>query len=332
MGKALRGLRASQEFWLALVILAMCVVLSVLRPNFLSLQNGLDLLSAYAFNGMLVSGLLVVLIAGGIDISFAAVASVAQFVALTVANSYGAGWVEVTAIAGAIGLGLGLVNGLLVSTLGIASIIVTIATQSVIYGVLLTVTKGQDIFTLPAWFAGGLSIPIHTDPDGTEYAVNLQIVALVASFAVAWFLLNRTTFGRQVFALGGNPEAARRIGFDVFRLNLMVYAYMGLVAGLASVVQAQYTQSVSPTALVGRELDVVAAAVLGGASLDGGAGTVAGAVLGLALIAVMQNGLALLGVSSYWSPFFTGLVIVVAVASMAARARRRWRDSPGLAG
>lgn len=331
MREALRRLGASQEIWLGLVILAMCVVLSVLRPNFLSLQNGLDLLSSYAFNGMLVSGLLVVLIAGGIDISFAAVASVAQFVALTVANSYGAGWVEVTLIAGAIGLGLGLVNGVLVSTLGIASIIVTIATQSVIYGVLLTVTKGQDIFTLPTWFATGLNIPIHTDADGTEYAVNLQIVALVASFVVAWFLLTRTTFGRQVFALGGNPEAARRVGFDVFRLNLMVYAYMGLVAGLAAVVQAQYTQSVSPTALVGRELDVVAAAVLGGASLDGGVGTVSGAVLGLALIAVMQNGLALLGVSSYWSPFFTGLVIVVAVASMAGRARRRWRDSPGLA-
>lgn len=331
MRDALRRLGASQELWLGLVILAMCAVLSVLRPNFLSLQNGLDLLSSYAFNGMLVSGLLVVLIAGGIDISFAAVASVAQFVALTIANSYGAGWVEVTAIAGAIGLCLGLVNGLLVSTLGIASIIVTIATQSVIYGVLLTVTKGQDIFTLPDWFAAGLSVSVRTDADGTEYSVNLQIVALVASFVVAWLLLNRTTFGRQVFALGGNPEAARRVGFDVFRLNLMVYAYMGLVAGLAAVVQAQYTQSVSPTALVGRELDVVAAAVLGGASLDGGVGTVSGAVLGLALIAVMQNGLALLGVSSYWSPFFTGLVVVVAVASMAARARRRWRDSPGLA-
>ncbi len=87
--KRLRRLRASQELWLGLVILAMCVVLSVLRPNFLSLQNGLDLLTSYAFNGMLVSGLLVVLIAGGIDISFAAVASVAQFVALTVANAYG---------------------------------------------------------------------------------------------------------------------------------------------------------------------------------------------------------------------------------------------------
>src|ERR1700709_534262 len=126
MRAALRRLGVSQEIWLGLVILAMCVVLSVLRPNFLSLQNGLDLLSSYAFTGMLLSGLLVVLITGGIDISFAAVASVAQYVALTVANHAGAGWVEVVAIAGGIGLALGLINGVLVSTLGIASIIVTI--------------------------------------------------------------------------------------------------------------------------------------------------------------------------------------------------------------
>ncbi|WP_288586476.1 ABC transporter permease [uncultured Methylobacterium sp.] len=331
MRNATRGGRAPQELWLGLVVLGMVVVLTALRPNFLSVQNILEMLNATAFNGILVSGLLVVLIAGGIDISFAAVASVAQYAALTVANASGAGWGEIVAIAGGIGLALGLVNGFLVSTLGIASIIVTIATQSVIYGILLTVTRGQDIFTLPAWFGDPVDLFVTTDAKGNVYAISLQIWALVLAFASAWFLLNRTHFGRQVFALGGNPEAARRVGFGTTRLNLLVYGYMGLVAGLASLVQAQYTQSVSPTALVGRELEVVAAAVLGGASLDGGHGSVLGAILGLALVVIMKNGLALLGVSSYWTDFFTGLVIVAAVAGMAARARRRWHDSPGLA-
>ncbi|QRE76088.1 ABC transporter permease [Methylobacterium aquaticum] len=331
MRNASRGGRAPQELWLGLVVLGMVVVLTALRPNFLSVQNVMEMMNATAFNGILVSGLLVVLIAGGIDISFAAVASVAQYAALTVANATGAGWGEIVAIAGAIGLGLGLLNGILVSTLGIASIIVTIATQSVIYGILLTVTRGQDIFTLPAWFGDGVDLFVTTDAKGNVYAISLQIWGLVLAFASAWFLLNRTRFGRQVFALGGNPEAARRVGFGTTRLNLLVYGYMGLVAGLASLVQAQYTQSVSPTALVGRELEVVAAAVLGGASLDGGHGSVLGAILGLALVVIMKNGLALLGVSSYWTDFFTGLVIVAAVAGMAARARRRWHDSPGLA-
>ncbi len=331
MRNASRGGRAPQELWLGLVVLGMVVVLTALRPNFLSVQNILEMMNATAFNGILVSGLLIVLIAGGIDISFAAVASVAQYAALTVANATGAGWGEIVAIAGGIGLGLGLLNGVLVSTLGIASIIVTIATQSVIYGILLTVTRGQDIFTLPAWFGDGVDLFVTTDAKGNVYAISLQIWALVLAFAGAWFLLNRTRFGRQVFALGGNPEAARRVGFGTARLNLLVYGYMGLVAGLASLVQAQYTQSVSPTALVGRELEVVAAAVLGGASLDGGHGSVLGAILGLALVVILKNGLALLGVSSYWSDCVTGLVIVAAVAGMAARARRRWHDSPGLA-
>jgi simple sugar transport system permease protein len=323
--------RALQEFWLAVLIAALVLGLSIVRPSFLTLQNLFDLLSSYAFTGMLVSGLLVVLVSGGIDISFAAVASVAQYVALTVANHYGVGWLGVTAIAAAIGVALGLMNGVLVSTLGISAIIVTIATQSVIYGLLLTITKGQDIFSLPPWFASGVNWTVYVAPDGSEYAINLQIIALIAAFVVAWFLMVRTNIGRKIYALGGNPDAAQRIGFDVFRLNLLVYGYMGLIAGLASIVQAQYTQSVSPTALVGRELDVVAAAVLGGASVNGGVGTVLGAALGVALIAIMQNGLALLGVSSYWSPFFTGLVIVGAVATMAGAARRRWIRSPGLA-
>ena len=330
MLKGARGFRQSQEFWLVMVTATLAVVLSILRPNFLSLQNLLDLLSSYAYTGMLVLALFVVLIAGGIDISFAAVATAAQYAALTVANSYNIGWIGVTLIAAAIGLTLGLVNGFLVYSLGLASIIVTIATQSIIFGLVLTITRGQDIFSLPEWFTRGVNWTFYVSPDGTEYAVNLQIIALLASLFVTWLLLNRTNIGRQVYALGGNPDAARRIGFRVFGLNLFVYGYMGLVAGLASIVLAQYTQSVSPTALVGRELDVVAAAFLGGASVLGGAGSVLGAALGIALLAIIQNGLTLLGVSSYWSGFSTGVVIVVAVVAMARDARRRWRNSPGM--
>jgi simple sugar transport system permease protein len=112
----------------------------------------------------------------------------------------------------------------------------------------------------------------------------------------------------------------------VFRLSLFVYGYMGLMAGVASLVQAQLAQSVAPTVLVGKELDVLAAVVLGGASLTGGVGTVLGTILGLTLLAVMQNGLVLIGVSSYWSQFFVGLVILVSVSSTALNLRRRTRS------
>jgi simple sugar transport system permease protein len=155
------------------------------------------------------------------------------------------------------------------------------------------------------------------------YALNLQILVLVIAFAATWLLLNRTNIGRQIYALGGNKDAAQRLGFHVFRLNCLVYGYLGLIAGMASLVQAQLAQSVTPTVLVGKELDVLAAVVLGGASLTGGIGTVLGAILGVTLLAILQNGLVLLGVSSYWSQWFVGLTILCAVSITAWSERRR---------
>ena len=331
MPKHLKAFARRQEFWLAILFAVLFVGLSIARPNFLSLQNGVDLISSYAYTGILVSAMLVVLVAGGIDMSFAAVATVAQYTAMTVANSWDIGWLGVILIAAAIGIILGVINGLLINILGLSAIIVTIATQSVIFGLVLTATKGQDIFSLPEWFTDGVAIPFHTTPDGYQYFINIQMIGLAVALALTWFVLNRTNVGRQIYAMGGNVEAARRIGYNVFRLNLFVYGYMGLAAGLASIVHAQYNMSVSPTALVGRELDVIAAAFLGGASATGGSGTILGVVLGIALVAVVQNGLTLLGVSSYWSQFFTGIIIVVAVASMARDVRRRWYNNPGAA-
>src|SRR5262249_33211369 len=138
---------------------------------------------------------------------------------------------------------------------------------------------------------------------------------LILAFALTYVLLNRTTVGRQIYALGSNPEAAKRLGFNILWLHIFVYCYMGLLAGVASVIQAQLAQSIAPTVLVGKELDVLAAIVLGGASLTGGVGSVGGAILGIALLAFLQNGLILLGVSSYWSPMFTGLLILISVSA-----------------
>ena len=146
---------------------------------------------------------------------------------------------------------------------------------------------------------------------------------MALAFLSTWLLLNRTNIGRQIYALGGNKDAAQRLGFHVVRLNFLVYGYLGLIAGIASLVQAQLAQSVTPTVLVGKELDVLAAVVLGGASLTGGVGTVFGAILGVTLLAILQNGLVLLGVSSYWNQWFVGLTILCAVSITAWRDRRQ---------
>jgi simple sugar transport system permease protein len=319
----LRRFTATHEFRLLLAAVGLTICLSLGSPRFLSVQNLLDLLTNTAFTGMLASGLLVVLVAGSIDISFTAVASVAQYVAVLAAGHAGLGLLPTVLIAAATGTVLGMLNAYLVSLLRMSGIIVSIAMLNVYFGLLMFFSNGQQIFTLPDWFADALSWVVGTSKNGDPFIVNAQIIGLVLSFALSWLLLNITGIGRQIRALGGNPEAARRVGFRPLRLNLIAFGYLGFTAGLASLAQAQLAQSVAPNVLVGRELNVLAAVVLGGASLSGGQGTVLGTILGVAVLAIMQNGLILLGVSSYWSQCFVGLVIIGGVAIISFERKRR---------
>jgi len=247
----------------------------------------------------------------------------ADFVALTLGIHYGLGWFALFALAGAVGILCGLINAIFVTKLRISSIIVSIATLNIFYGLLIFITGGKYITSLPKFFRDGIWWFEYEDASGVPYGLNLQILVLVVAFVVAWLLLNRTNIGRQIYAMGGNKDAAQRLGFHVFRINILVFGYLGFVAGIASLVQAQLAQSVTPTVLVGKELDVLAAVVLGGASLTGGTGTVFGAILGVALLAILQNGLVLVGVSSYWNQWFVGLTILCAVSITAWSNRRR---------
>lgn len=316
MREGLLRFRKSHEFWLLVVVVTLCLALSLATDSFFTLGNLFDLLTSNAFVGVLCAGLLVVLVAGGIDISFTATATVAQYVSMSVALGYGGNWLTVFLLACAVGTLCGLINAIVIYGFKINSIIVTIATLNIYYGILIFVTGGDYIYSLPDWFSAGITW-FEFERDQIPYYLNLQMITLVAVFALTWFLLNRTSVGRQIYAMGGNPDASQRLGFDLFKLHLIVYGYMGFIAGIASLVQAQLAQSVTPTVLVGKELDVLAAVVLGGASLLGGVGSVLGTVLGLMLLAVMQNGLVLLGVSSYWAQFFTGLVILLSVSATA---------------
>lgn len=319
----LRSFRRTHEFRLLIVTVALAVAMSLASRRFLTPQNGLDLLTSYSFSGMLAAGLLVVLVSGGIDISFTAVASVAQYLALLAVMKAGVGWGLLFAIGLGTGTLLGLLNAILISTLRISSIIVSIAMLNVYFGLLMFLSHGNQLYNLPDWFLEAFSWVVYTDKDQNPYVLNAQIIGLFVCFGLSWLLLNRTSIGRQIYALGGNAEAAARVGFNAFRLNLVVYGYMGFIAGLASLAQAQLAQSVAPNVLVGRELNVLAAVVLGGASLSGGQGSVLGMILGVAVLAIMENGLVLLGVSSYWTQFFDGAVILVAVSTISWERRRQ---------
>jgi simple sugar transport system permease protein len=327
----LKTLRSRNEFWLGIVILALVVFFAITAPGFFTINNLYDLLTLNAFTGILCAGLIVVLIAGGIDISFTATASVTQYAAVTLANMFaaswfftmtGVNWVVLLLLAGGMGMLLGFVNAILTVKFRIHSIIVSIATLNIFYGLLIFITRGDYITTVPDFFYDGINL-FEFRVGRRSYALNLQMLLLFGSFALTAFILAATSIGRQIYALGGNPDAAQRLGFSVLRLNLFVYGYLGFMAGVASIAHAQLQLNVTPTVLVGRELTVLAAVVLGGASLTGGVGTVLGTILGLTLLVVLQNGLVILGLPARWEPAVSGLVILIAVSASALEAKRQ---------
>ena len=315
------------ESLLLVVILLLAALLTLLTPYFLTLQNLVDLIESYSVTTVLALGVFVVLVAGGIDISFAATASVAQYTTAYLATSLGLPAPVAILLGLAIGLLLGCVNAALIYYLRVTSIIITIATMSVFFALLMWITGGKSIYALPDWWSTRIVFFQTETAGGDIVRITLPIVVAVAACLLTWLLMTRSSAGRQLTAMGGNVEAARRLGVNIAAMHFLAYGYLGLMAGLAGLLQAHRVGESVPNAMVGQELNVVAAAVLGGASLTGGIGSVGGVLLGVLLLAMLQNGLNLLGVSSYFFQIMIGLVILVStsITGLSARARRRDR-------
>jgi simple sugar transport system permease protein len=208
---------------------------------------------------------------------------------------------------------LGIINALLTYYLRVVSIIVTIATSSIYYATLIYVTGGTEIYNLPDWWTNRIVFFQVKGTSGDIARLTLPMVIMAAAVIVTQFLMTRTRAGRQIYAFGGNPEAASRIGIKILPLQMRVYGYLGLLAGLAGFIQAHRVHQAVPTAMFGTELNVLAVAILGGASLIGGIGSMGGVVLGVLLLAILQNGLNLLGVS-YFFGVVVGLTILISIS------------------
>jgi simple sugar transport system permease protein len=316
MRRLLTAMGRRHEGRLGVVVLALAAFFAAASPGFRSLGNFRDLLESHAVLAIMAAGLLVVLIAGGIDLSCAAIAAVSQYLVALWIIHLGGNWALALLLAGAFGATLGLVNALLIHALQAPPVIVTIATMTGYFSLLMFATKGAPLYDLPDWFTLKFTV----------LAVPFPVLVAGAALGLTAFLLHRLSLGRQIFGLGGNPEAARRLGCRIGRLQCFVYGFSGAMAGLAGLVQAHRVEEVAPNALIGRELDVLAAVVLGGASLTGGTGSVSGTLLGIVLLAMLRNGLTLLGVSSYATGWVTGLVILL---SLAVTALAQWWQRKG---
>jgi simple sugar transport system permease protein len=304
----------STESWLLLVIVLISAYLALATDTFFTLVNMTDLLNASAVNVVFAAGLLVVLIAGGIDISFAVGASVVQYlVAITVMKIGGGNWAIGIVLAMFFGFCLGAINATLIYRFRVVSIIVTISTFNLFFGLLMFFTKGVSIYNMPDWWADRI-ILFEAETEVGWAEITLPVAVMIAVVFATWILLRRLNLGRQIFAMGDNPEGARRLGINLGGMHYLAYGWLGMCAGIAGLMQAHYAREIVPNALYGRELEVLAAVVLGGARLGGGRGSLLGAVLGLALVAITQNGLNLLGVSPYAFRMIVGAIILIAIS------------------
>ncbi|MEO6396054.1 MAG: ABC transporter permease [Devosia sp.] len=302
------------ETWLIVVLLVISVGLSFTSDKFLTIANLFNLLNTSSTNLIFAVGLLVVLIAGGIDISFAVAASLVQYVvAVALLKMGGGNWAIGIAFAAATGIVLGAINAALIYYFRIISIVVTIATFNIFFGLLMFFTRGVSIYNLPEWWTHRTMLIEFQQSNGNWTGLALPVGIMAISVIATWILIRFTNIGRQLYAFGDNPEGARRLGINIAAMHFVAFGWLGLMAGIGGLVQVHYAQEVVPNALIGRELDVLAAVVLGGARLGGGRGTVLGCILGVFLVSITQNGLNLLGISPYAFKMIIGAIILAAI-------------------
>ncbi|MDY0095573.1 MAG: ABC transporter permease [Candidatus Vecturithrix sp.] len=320
MMEKLKNLR--NEYTLLIILIGLITVMSLISPDFFSAENFFDILRSSTFVGICSVGFLVVLISGGVDISFTATATVAQYVmGLMLVSSRGFPVVCIILAPLLIGAVLGMVNAILINRLKVSAIIVTIATLNIYYGAIQFASKGAWLYSFPDWFTSFSKIRVisFTNQEGVPYGLSILTVIWMVSILAGMFLLNYTSLGRKIFAIGGNLESAHRVGINVNRIRLFTYSFLGMIAGIGAIIYTLTTRTVAPNAMMGLEFNVLSAVVLGGASISGGKGSVSGTVIGVLLIAVLTNGLTIMKVPNYWHQVFIGLMLLMSVSITALR-------------
>jgi len=291
---------------IGLVIFSMGV--AIINPRFLSIYNILNVLRQTSINSIIAAGMTFVILTGGIDLS---VGSLLAFCGAVAAALIGSGQpiLVVLFISLLTGAGVGFISGIIISKGKVQAFIATLVTMTIMRGVTLVFTQGKpidagtgvaaDVFAkLGAGYLIGIPVPIY-------------IMILV--YGLAWYTLHQTRFGRYIYALGGNEEAARLSGLATIKLKTTVYAISGFLAGLGGIILTARLSSAQPTAGTGYELDAIAAVVLGGTSLAGGTGRILGTIVGALIIGILNNALNIMNVSSYYQMIAKGAVILLAV-------------------
>lgn len=317
-----RSRESLRELGLLLFIVVLCAIFQYRNPAFLTVSNIKDLLANTAILGILAVGMLLVIITGGIDLSIGATIALAGMTsALTVAAVPGIAPVLSLLEGMGVGLVVGTLVGLLVARYSILPIIATLGVMNIVRGVTYIESKG-------AWVSSyQMSEGFKDISMGTTLGVNNLVALAVVIFALAWYFLNHTRTGRRLYAVGSNPEAADVSGIPRKKLVWLAYAAMGVLSGLAGVLWVSKFASAQGDTAVGYEMSVIAACVLGGASVSGGSGKISGLVLGTILLGMLNNALPLIDVSPFWQQLIQGGVILAAILTNVLVKRNTQRNA-----
>lgn len=296
----------TQKLGPLLGLFILIVIVSILNPSFLEPLNILNLLRQVSINALIAFGMTFVILTGGIDLS---VGSTLALSSAFVANMLVAGYDPILSILAGCLLGgvMGMINGLLVTQGKMAPFIATLATMTIFRGLTLVYTDGNPITGL------GDSMTFQLFGRGYQFGIPVPAITMIIAFTILWVILHKTAFGRKTYAIGGNEKAAIVSGIKVSRVKIMIYSLAGMLSALAGAILTSRLNSAQPTAGTSYELDAIAAVVLGGTSLSGGRGRIVGTLIGALIIGTLNNGLNLLGVSSFYQMVVKGIVILIAV-------------------
>ena len=286
---------------LFIVFLVICAIFSVATDSFLTVSNITDVVRTNTINGLLAVGLTYVILSGGIDLSVEATVCLAGLVA-----GYLSPMPVVAVLAGVlVGVAIGLFNGLMLEKSGVQPFIFTLAMSRLLRGVVLAITKGKNYYTIDSCFTAIVRSSVFGIPS--------LIIMFVVIVVITYFALNRARYGRYIYAVGSNEEAARLSGIRTHRIKVSAYVIAGMLSGLAGVLLTARLSGAETNAGDGWSLDAVSAVIIGGTSLRGGRGGILDTLLGIFIIAVLNNGMTLMGVPTNYNQLIKGLLMLVAV-------------------
>lgn len=320
----MKEILTSNQMIIVYIIVALSCAIGLKNPAFADFSTIITLSRALLVTLIFAICEMVVIISGGIDVSFPAVACAALYIPVVVMKEHDMNS-ALLAFVMAVGISLivGIINGFLIAVLKLPPLIATLGVSSIVSGMVLTFFGTNEISRMPKAIKGLGEVFLfsYTNKNDITYSMTVFIIVPIILCIVVHLILKYTMLGRGIYAIGGDKNAARIAGFNVVKLQFIVYIFSGVFAGIAGMIYCILCSSANPLNLMGSEMMVIAAVVIGGTRITGGHGGVIGTVLGVVLIALIQNNLIMLGVPAYWQTFVVGAVIIVGTAITSLKAK-----------